>query len=146
MAYKIVQCHGCFDLLHWGHLKHLEQAKSMGDKLWVTITADKYIRKGPGRPYYNERQRWEMLKALRCVDLVTIIYDYGPEVAIKTVMPNIYVKGIEYKGRLPEQALVESIGGRVAYTYDKEASRIKTTDLIARTSGEDKNLQGPVYR
>jgi len=129
---KLVQCHGVFSHLHYGHLKHLEAARAMGDKLWVTITADKYVRK-PDRQ--REQQRYAMLKALRCVDLVTIIYDFGPETAIKMVVPHIYVKGREYEGRLPERALVESIGGKVAFTYDEQASKIHTSDLIARSAG-----------
>jgi cytidyltransferase-like protein len=124
----MVHCHGVFSNLHYGHLKHLERARSMGDRLWVTITADRYVRKPDRQP---EQQRYEMLKALRCVDLVTIIYAFGAEEAIKAVCPNVYVKGKEYEGRLPEQQLVESLGGRVAFTYDAIGSTIKTTDLLA---------------
>lgn len=138
---RVVQAHGTFDCLHYGHLKHLQAARAMGDKLWVTITADRYIRK-PGRPIFNEQQRWEMLKALRCVNLCTIIYDFGAEAAVKLVCPSVYVKGKEYEGRLPEQALVESLGGRVAFTHDNEASRIKTTGLLAATHGVYQRVQG----
>ncbi len=56
---KVVQCHGVFDLLHIGHIKHLNHAKSVGDILVVSITADKYVKKGPGKPYFNERLRAE---------------------------------------------------------------------------------------
>ncbi len=137
---KIVLCHGCFDCLHWGHLKHLENAKSYGDKLWVTITADRYIKK-PGRPIFREQQRYEMLKALRCVDYVTIIYDFGAEPAISLIKPAFYVKGKEYEGTLPEQQLVESYGGKVIFTHDEDASRIKTTGLL-RLTGDYQGIQG----
>ena len=54
---KVVMCHGVFDLLHLGHIKHFEKAKSLGDILVVSITADKFVNKGPGRPAFNESDR-----------------------------------------------------------------------------------------
>jgi cytidyltransferase-like protein len=69
---KIVHCHGCFDLLHIGHIKHLQAARRIGDFLIVTVTPDRYVNKGPGRPAFTERLRAEALAALDCVDLVTI--------------------------------------------------------------------------
>src|SRR5262245_49633185 len=64
----VVQCHGVFDLLHIGHIKHLHHAKSIGDILVVTITADIFVNKGPGKPYFSEYLRAEALAALSCVD------------------------------------------------------------------------------
>jgi rfaE bifunctional protein nucleotidyltransferase chain/domain len=111
----LVQCHGHFDGLHYGHLKHLQAARALGDRLWVTITADAYVTKGPGRPVFNERERREMLLALRCVDHCTIIYAPDALPAIEAVRPNIYVKGKEYDGKCHEQSAVECYGGRVAF-------------------------------
>ena len=54
---KVVLCHGVFDLLHYGHIEHLEEAKKQGDILVVSVTAAKYVNKGPGRPYFDDRQR-----------------------------------------------------------------------------------------
>ena len=68
----IIHCHGVFDLLHVGHIKHLEKAKKLGDKLVVTITSDKYVNKGPGRPVFNQSLRSEAIAALETVDYVAI--------------------------------------------------------------------------
>ena len=112
----VVQAHGCFDILHYGHLLHLLQARALGDRLVVTITADEYIRKGEGRPVFSADKRKAMLEELRCVDEVQIIHAAGAEEAVIAVQPNIYCKGQEYRGRLPEQTLVESLGGKVVFT------------------------------
>ena len=69
---KIVHCHGVFDLLHIGHIKHFEAAKKMGDLLVVTLTADKYVNKGRGRPAFSENLRAEAVAALAAVDYVAI--------------------------------------------------------------------------
>ena len=69
---KIILSHGVFDLLHAGHIKHLEKAKSLGDVLIVSITSDNHVNKGPGRPIFNERIRAESLGAIGVVDYVVI--------------------------------------------------------------------------
>lgn len=94
MDFKIVLVNGCFDLLHYGHLLHLEEAKKMGDRLVVSITSDNYVNKGPGRPIFSQNQRAIFLKSLRCVDQV-IIVDSSIE-ALKKIMPDIFVKGADY--------------------------------------------------
>ena len=65
---RIVQAHGCFDLLHLGHIRHLQAAKAAGDYLIVTVTPDEFVSKGPGRPVFPLEQRMEALRALACVD------------------------------------------------------------------------------
>ena len=68
----MVLCHGCFDLMHPGHIKYFQAAKRMGDVLAVTVTPDRYIDKGAGRPVFNENLRAESIAALECVDYVAI--------------------------------------------------------------------------
>ncbi len=122
----VVQCHGTFDLLHPGHIKYFEEAKAMGDILVVTITADKYVKKGIGRPVYKEEVRVEMIAALQCVDyVVTVPYETSHE-AIEVLKPSIYAKGSDYEGKELEEGhptnlekkLVESLGGRLHFTHD----------------------------
>mgnify|MGYP006073102165 FL=1 len=94
---KIIHCHGVFDLLHVGHIKHLEKAKQQGDKLIVTITPDKFVNKGPGKPVFNQRLRSEAIAALDSVDYVVINNSPTAVNAIKVIKPNIYCKGTDYK-------------------------------------------------
>ena len=94
---KIILCHGVFDLLHVGHIKHLEKAKELGDKLVVTITSDRYVNKGPGRPIFNQKLRSESIAALECVDYVAINDNKTAVEPIKIIKPNIYCKGKDYK-------------------------------------------------
>lgn len=123
---KVVQCHGVFDLLHVGHIRHFRQAKTFGDVLVVTITADKYVNKGPGRPYFPEHLRAEAIAALNYVDYVVINYNPTAIEAIKTIQPDYYVKGIEYQntdndvtGKITEEeATVKAVGGQLRFTED----------------------------
>ena len=69
---KIILCHGTFDLLHIGHIKHFKEEKSLGDKLFVTITSDKFVNKGPQRPAFNEKHRLESIASLSFVDYVAL--------------------------------------------------------------------------
>jgi cytidyltransferase-like protein len=91
----------------------LEEAKKLGDWLVVGVTADHAINKGPGRPIFPQEERAAMVRALRCVDDVAIVNN-GEE-AIRIVRPDVFVKGVEYVGRLKEQELVESLGGRCVF-------------------------------
>ncbi len=123
---KIVQCHGVFDLLHIGHLRHLQKARQNGDFLVVTVTPDRYVNKGPGRPAFTEMLRAEALAMLECVDLVAINQWPSAVEAIKLLKPDFYVKGPDYReatkditgGILNEKQAVESVGGRIAITED----------------------------
>lgn len=127
---KVVQCHGVFDVFHYGHLIMLQFARTLGDCLIVTVTADRYVFKEKNRPVFKQHQRIAMLRAVSIVDDVRLIDEAGPEAAIKAVRPSIYVKGKEYEGALPEQQLVESFGGRVVFHFDGEASVIRTTKIL----------------
>src|SRR5262245_20971717 len=90
---RVVQCHGCFDLMHIGHIRHLQAAKRMGDTLVVTVTADAYVAKGEGRPVFGELLRAEALAALQCVDFVAMNHRPTAVEAIRLVRPHYYVKG-----------------------------------------------------
>ena len=94
---KIILCHGVFDLLHVGHIKHLKKAKEFGDKLIVTITPDIYVNKGPGRPVFNQNLRSESIAALDSVDFVVINNTITAVNPIRVIKPDIYCKGQDYK-------------------------------------------------
>jgi rfaE bifunctional protein nucleotidyltransferase chain/domain len=122
----VVLCHGVFDLLHLGHVRHLEAARREGDVLMVTITADSFVNKGPGRPVFGEHQRAEMLAALAHVDHVGINHAISAETVIHAIKPGVYVKGSDYKdsetdvtGKIAaERMAVEEHGGRVVFTNE----------------------------
>ena len=133
---KIVHCHGCFDLLHIGHIKHLQAARQMGDALIVTVTPDRYVNKGPGRPVFTERLRAEALAALDCVDLVAIAGAPTAVDAIRLFRPDYYVKGQEFEAlpRWParlqaEIDAVQEVGGQVRFTHEGVFS---STTLLKR--------------
>ncbi len=123
---KIVQCHGVFDLLHPGHIRHFKEAKEQGDFLIVTITPDRFVNKGPGRPVFTESLRLESLAALEDIDYVILNDSPDAISAIHKIKPDFYVKGIEYKnhekdvtGKISEETrAVESAGGQIYYTDD----------------------------
>ncbi len=132
---KIVQCHGVFDLVHLGHIRHFNLAKKEGDILVVTITRDKYVKRGPGRPIFNDHLRAETLAALEIVDYVSIIDSPTAIECIKTLKPNIYAKGSDYKkqdeditGKIyDEEEAVKSVGGRLVFT---EGITFSSSELI----------------
>ena len=90
-----VLANGVFDLFHYGHLMHLQQASTFGDYLIVSVTKDKFVGKGPGRPVYTETHRAAIVAALKCVDEVIIVSGLGE--ALLKVKPQIVVKGADYK-------------------------------------------------
>jgi rfaE bifunctional protein nucleotidyltransferase chain/domain len=117
----VVLCHGCFDIVHPGHIRHLKFAKEQGTFLIVSITPDVCIQKGSSRPYVPEELRAENLAALEIVDAVIIAPGETAIEAIDAILPDIYVKGSEYAVSsdprfLKEKANIESLGGKVAYS------------------------------
>jgi rfaE bifunctional protein nucleotidyltransferase chain/domain len=143
---KVVQCHGCFDLLHIGHIKHLQAARRMGDALVVTITPDRYVGKGPGRPAFPEGLRAEAVAALDCVDFVAIDRERSAAAAIRLLRPDYYVKGQEFESlpRPPsrlqmEIEAVQEVGGQMCFTHEEVFS---STALLAALDGGD----GPTDR
>ena len=103
----IVQCHGAFDLVHMGHLIHFEEAKSLGDLLVVTITADQYITKKRSVTF-SEQYRALQVAALEIVDYVSIIPEPTALAAIEALHPDVYVKGPEYANLCSTRAAASS--------------------------------------
>lgn len=113
---KVVFTNGCFDLLHRGHLFLLREARKLGDMLVVGVNSDASARrvKGPGRPVMLEEDRVELLEALPCVDYVVVFDEDTPEALIRRVEPDLHVKGGDHADeRLPEESVVEELGGEV---------------------------------
>jgi rfaE bifunctional protein nucleotidyltransferase chain/domain len=163
---KIILCHGTFDLMHGGHIKYLQKAKSKGDLLFVTVTADEYVNKGPGRPVFNDSLRAENLAALACVDFVGINYELTAVGMLKKICPDLYVKGSEYQK--PEEDITGNIqkeidavregGGDIFYTneitfsssslindhFDVFAPETKTFLLEFKQKYSDKEIQDQI--
>ena len=113
---KIVFTNGCFDILHVGHMRYLEEAKSFGDYLFVGVNSDESVRrlKGPTRPINNEQDRAELLAGLKSVDYTVVFTEDTPVELIEELKPSIHIKGGDYKKEdLPETKVVESYGGEV---------------------------------
>ena len=123
---KIALCHGVFDLLHVGHIRHLERAKHFGDILVVTVTPDQYVNKGSHRPAFPEHLRLEGVGALGCVDYVALNKWPTAVEAIDLLRPDYFVKGCEYQesekdvtgGIAREEAAIKSVGGSLVFTDD----------------------------
>lgn len=121
----VVHCHGCFDLMHPGHIKYFQAAKKMGDILLVTITPDRFVDKGPGRPVYDQQLRAESIAALNCVDYVAINEWLTAEEALRLIRPDVYVKGQEFEkledktGKIQREAIVvKEIGAKLCFTHE----------------------------
>ncbi|MGL5269360.1 MAG: D-glycero-beta-D-manno-heptose 1-phosphate adenylyltransferase [Selenomonadaceae bacterium] len=115
---KIVFTNGCFDILHAGHVRYLEQARTCGDYLILGLNTDQSVQqlKGPQRPLNNELDRAEVVGALRSVDAVVLFGEKTAEALIAKVKPDVYVKGGDYSlDTLPEAKIVQSYGGRVEF-------------------------------
>jgi len=129
-----VLAHGCFDLLHLGHIRHLTEARKLGDKLIVSVTSDRFVNKGKNRPRFMEAERAEALSALSCVDEVKINDSPDAVLMIHHVRPAFYVKGIDYaeakddEGLARESAAVAACGGEMIFTSSQKWS---STELLA---------------
>ena len=134
---KIVHCHGVFDLLHVGHIRHFEQAKKLGDVLIVTVTLDRYVNKGPHRPVFSDDLRAEAIAALDCVDYVAINKWSTAVETITLLRPDFYVKGSDYTdaekdrtgGIRLEEAAIKSVNGQLVFTDEISFS---SSNLINR--------------
>lgn len=130
---RLVFTNGVFDLLHVGHVRYLAQARALGDALVVAINSDRSVRelKGPERPVFDQTERAEILAALRHVDYVTIFDDLSPRSLIAKLLPDVLVKGGDYRlDQIHGREEVEAAGGKViALPFVEGAS---TTSLIER--------------
>ena len=133
---RVVFTNGCFDLLHVGHVRSLEQARRCGDRLLVALNSDASVRrlKGRGRPIVPARRRAEVVAALECVDWVVVFREDTPLALIRSLRPDVLAKGGDW--RLEEivgRAEVESWGGRVVRIPVVPGAR--TTALLDRMRG-----------
>ena len=124
---KIVLVHGVFDLVHLGHIQYFNEAKKNGDILVVSLTADKFVKKGINKPHYDQYQRSKVLSSLSVVDYVTISDDFHASKVIKILKPNYYVKGPDYAKK----------GGDVAGNLKRELRVLKKNKgKFLTTNGE----------
>jgi len=134
---RIVLANGCFDVLHVGHVRYLEEARALGDLLVVGINSDKQVAalKGEGRPIMAERERAEIVAALAAVDLVTVFDEPTVETLLLALRPEIHAKGCDYtEDTVPERDVVRSYGGRVAIVGDpKDHSTSEMISQLAKT-------------
>ena len=121
---RLVLTNGCFDLLHAGHVRYLEQARQLGDALAVAINGDESVRalKGTGRPLNSAADRAEVLAALECVDFVTLFSEARATRVIEAVQPAIYVKGGDYTR--------ETLDAEEVAALERIGSEIKTLPLV----------------
>jgi rfaE bifunctional protein nucleotidyltransferase chain/domain len=127
----VVTTNGCFDILHVGHVRYLEEARRLGDMLIVGVNSDASVRrlKGPQRPVMPDRERAELLAALECVDYVTIFDEDTPCELLEALRPDVHVKGGDYTlDRVVEREVVERHGGRLVVGIQIPAH--STTDII----------------
>ncbi len=130
---RVVLTNGCFDLLHPGHVRYLQQARALGDALIVALNSDRSVRqlKGPSRPILDENERAEVMAALACVDYVTIFDDPTPQRVIAWLLPDVLVKGGDWSlETIIGREEVEAAGGQVLSLPFVEGS--STTDVIER--------------
>lgn len=133
---RIVFTNGCFDILHLGHVRYLERARSLGDILVVAVNADASVRrlKGSGRPVLPESDRSEVVAALHCVDYVTVFDEDTPLEVIEELRPDVLVKGGDWaKEKIVGRQSVEARGGQVV-TIEFEQG-YSTTGIIERIQG-----------
>lgn len=130
----IVLCHGCWDILHIGHVRHLLEAKTrFGDVLIVSVSEDSDVaRKGPDRPFYRLDERMEVLQALRFVDHVIPAYGNSAAQNIRQVRPDVYCKGVDYRERGIAQVELDAcklVGASVRFT---ESDKRSVTEEVLR--------------
>lgn len=131
---KVVFTNGCFDLLHIGHVRYLQEAKALGDILIVALNTDASVRKlkGPTRPVQLEDDRAEILAALGCVDYTLLFSEDTPEKVIKAIKPDILVKGGDWKvDQIVGGTFVQSYGGKVLSLPFVEGR--STTNIIKKS-------------
>lgn len=135
---RVVFTNGCFDILHAGHVRYLQEARAQGDCLVLGLNTDASVQrlKGPARPINNELDRAEVVGALACVDYVVLFGEQTAEKLIAKVRPVVYVKGGDYTlETLPEAKIVQSYGGRVHFV--EMVPGRSTTNVIKKIASEE---------
>lgn len=134
---RVVLANGCFDLVHPGHVRYLQDARSRGDFLIVALNSDASIRaiKGAGRPLMPLAERAEIVGALRCVDAVTSFDEADLEATLRVLRPDVHAKGSDYTAAsVPEAALDRELGIEIAICGDPKDH--STSDLLRRIARE----------
>jgi D-glycero-beta-D-manno-heptose 1-phosphate adenylyltransferase len=142
---RVVFTNGCFDLIHPGHIRYLQEARRLGDALIVALNSDRSVRelKGVKRPILNQNERAEVMAALNCVDYVTIFDWPTPREIIAALLPDVLVKGGDWDlDRIVGRDEVEAAGGEVLSLPFIEGC--STTDLIERILGRYGNRDGAI--
>jgi rfaE bifunctional protein nucleotidyltransferase chain/domain len=136
---RVAHCHGCFDLVHPGHIKHLQAARRLADALVVTVSPDRFVDKGPGRPAFPEQLRAESVAALECVDYAAVNQWPTAEETIRLLRPDYFVKGQEFEQPADrteklrrEVAVVAEVGGEMRFTHEFVSS---STALLKKHFG-----------
>ena len=122
----IALCHGVFDLLHVGHIKHFKEAKKISDYLIVSLTSDNFVNKGSGRPIFNQNLRAEFLSSLSIIDAIVFNNHVTAEKTILALKPNIYFKGPDYKDNKKDRTkniykeinAIKKVRGKISYSND----------------------------
>ena len=130
---SVALANGVFDLLHVGHVRYLEGAKALADRLVVAVNSDASARafKGPSRPVIPQDERAELLAALACSDLVLVFDEPDVRRVIRALKPDVHVKGTDYtQETIPEREEVETYGGRVAVAGDPKDH--STSELLTK--------------
>lgn len=133
---KIVFTNGCFDLLHYGHVKYLEDAKRKGDALIVAVNSDSSVRKikGSKRPLVSQNDRARIIAALESVDYVTVFTEVTPLKVITLLKPDVLIKGADWKkNEIVGSRIVKLCGGKI--TTVKLAKGRSSTKLIKKIAG-----------
>jgi rfaE bifunctional protein kinase chain/domain len=136
---KLVLCHGVFDLLHIGHIKHFQEAKKYGEILIVSVTPDRYVNKGPSKPAFTEKLRLESIAAIGIVDYIYLNDQKSAVNVIEEIKPNVYCKGIEYKnykedisGQIKQEvSVVKKVNAKIIFT---KAITFSSSRLINQNS------------
>ena len=143
----IAFANGVFDMLHVGHVRYLQDASKEADVLIVGVNGDDSVRaiKGEGRPLTSERERAEIVSAIRGVSYVTIFHDSSPSRLIAVLKPEVHCKGTDYSAAtVPEREVVLAYGGRIAICGD--AKNHSTTEILKKASGVGRQASGKTPR
>jgi len=137
LGHTIAFANGCFDILHVGHIRYLQDAAKQADVLVVGVNGDESVRglKGEGRPVMNERERAEIISAIRGVSYVTIFHEQSPARLLGELKPDFHCKGTDYTAdSVPERDVVNAYGGKVVIVGDPKDH--STSAILEKMRGQ----------